>query len=112
MKKLLTLIFVCLVYFSGFAAKTELHCRLEPFTARVLRVYDGDTILVLSFGRKIKIRLWGIDTPEHDQPHGKAASLFLRKLISNRNIYVVPVANGNYGRLVARLYKSKKSKLT
>ena len=43
-------------------------------SGRVVRVADGDTLSVLdATNTQHKIRLYGIDTPERDQPHGKAA---------------------------------------
>ena len=50
-----------------------------PFTsyawmAKVVSVTDGDTIKVYSVEQgQVKIRLYGIDTPEKGQPYGKAA---------------------------------------
>lgn len=50
-------------------------------TANVLNVYDGDTIKVMMGGKKVTIRLYGIDAPERGQ-HGNAhATRFLTRLI-------------------------------
>ena len=35
-----------------------------------LRISDGDTLV----SEDIRIRLWGIDTPERDQPYGDSAT--------------------------------------
>jgi endonuclease YncB( thermonuclease family) len=35
-----------------------------PVTARIVRVVDGDTIIVRAGGRSVTVRLLGIDTPE------------------------------------------------
>ena len=40
------------------------------FSAKVIAVLDGDTLLVLRGGSRIKVRLADIDAPEKDQPHG------------------------------------------
>ena len=50
-----------------------------PMTGTVIRVIDGDTIIVMVDGIEMRIRLWGIDAPERDQRDGAAAQ---RKLES------------------------------
>ncbi len=46
-----------------------------PQSGVVVYVYDGDTIQALLGGRKYKVRLLGIDTPETDGPYTKAEPL-------------------------------------
>jgi len=46
-----------------------------PQSGIVTYVYDGDTIQTLLGGRKYKVRLLGIDTPETDGPYTKAEPL-------------------------------------
>lgn len=46
-----------------------------PEHGLVIHVYDGDTILVISGGKKMKIRLLGVDTPEKQGPYTKAEPL-------------------------------------
>lgn len=79
----------------------------KPFPAIVLRVYDGDTVLVRYNGLKWLIRLWGIDTPERKQTGGKKATKYLISLIRNKMVKVIPVKSGKYGRLIAKLYYRK-----
>ena len=72
---------------------------------RVVRVADGDTVSILDAdNRQHKIRLFGIDTPERDQPHGQAARRALEKLVDNRRVGVVRVETDSYGRTVGLLY--------
>jgi len=57
------------------------------YAAELLRVIDGDTIVVridLGFDtwRKETIRLRGIDTPEMDSKEGKAARQFVKKALA------------------------------
>ena len=48
------------------------------FTAKVIKVIDGDTIDVLTDDKEtIRVRLNGIDAPERGQPFGKDATIFL-----------------------------------
>ena len=66
---------------------------------KVIRVIDGDTIevevdfLPKELGNKLKVRVWGIDTPEKgwrahsdkEEMLGEQASLFTKELISRSN---------------------------
>ena len=74
-------------------------------TGRVVRVADGDTVSVLdSSNKQHKVRLFGIDTPERDQAHGKAAKKALSGLVAGKTVGVVRVETDTYGRTVGTLY--------
>jgi endonuclease YncB( thermonuclease family) len=46
----------------------------QSFTGKVVEVTDGDTFDVRrSIGGTVTVRLWGVDAPEFDQPHGVKA---------------------------------------
>lgn len=49
--------------------------------AKVIRVYDGDTLNVEVQGETVMIRLYGIDAPESGQDGNVAATRFLRRLV-------------------------------
>ena len=45
----------------------------HAWIAKVVSVTDGDTIKVYNVDKgQVKIRMYGIDTPEKAQPYGKA----------------------------------------
>lgn len=49
----------------------------------VLRVADGDTILLLTIdGRRQSIRIAGIDAPEPAQPFGRESRVYLARLVA------------------------------
>lgn len=74
-------------------------------SGRVVRVADGDTVSVLDAdNRQYKIRLFGIDTPEQDQPYGTSARRALASLVNDEHVGVVVVETDDYGRLVGTLY--------
>ena len=83
-------------------------------TARVLRVVDGDTILVAVGGRQERVRYIGVDTPETVKPHtrvqcfGKRASAANRRLVDGREVRLVADAEARdrYGRLLAYVYRA------
>ncbi|MGI4886440.1 MAG: thermonuclease family protein [Janthinobacterium lividum] len=45
-----------------------------PEAARVARVVDADTYDVVAGGRRVRMRLLGVDAPEHDQAFGAQAT--------------------------------------
>jgi endonuclease YncB( thermonuclease family) len=76
----------------------------ERFTARVEHVSDGDSLTVRAEdGRRLKIRLAGIDAPEIGHPHGEVARDHLRTRIGLATVEIRPVKTDFYGRLVARV---------
>ena len=79
---------------------------------QVVRVSDGDTIVVTNNQREERIRLCGIDAPEiaHDgnpgQPLGDASKAYLQHLINQGNgqVAIVPIERDRYGRIVAEVF--------
>jgi endonuclease YncB( thermonuclease family) len=67
------------------AAKVRRPSYLQNQTvrARVLNVHDGDSITVMTAdGRKLKVRLIGIDTPEIGQPYASESRDALRRMVA------------------------------
>jgi micrococcal nuclease len=86
----------------------------------VVRVVDGDTIVVEIDGQKEKVRLVGVDTPETVHPtkpverFGKEASDFTHKQLDGEKVYLVYDQNNaghkhrdRYGRLLAYVYRER-----
>ena len=71
--------------------------------ARVLEVYDGDTVTVIDGPRKFRVRLYGIDAPEAVQDYGIESRDLLRKLILGKTVAVAVMDVDPYGRAVARI---------
>lgn len=74
------------------------------YKARVLRVLDGDSLVIQSRDRQVQVRLAGIDAPEYNQPYGQAARNALSTLVNGHTVRVSPVDHDHYGRVVARIY--------
>lgn len=70
----------------------------------VVGVRDGDTVDVRLPSGMIRVRLHGIDAPEHDQAYGKAAKRELSQLVYRKEVELEPVEQDRYDRLVARLW--------
>lgn len=77
---------------------TPLHA---DYQATVQRITDGDTIVVRTADfEDIRVRLYGIDAPERNQPGGKEAGAFLRPL-QGRLVTIIEMDVDRYGRTVA-----------
>jgi micrococcal nuclease len=76
------------------------------------RVIDGDTIIVNIEGKKEKVRLIGVDTPETVHPNkpveyfGKEASEFTKKMVEGKKVRLEYdwQKRDKYGRLLAYVF--------
>jgi endonuclease YncB( thermonuclease family) len=92
-------IMVCFTFFGVHTGGAD---ELEPdFMARVERVIDGDSFSVKSRGKKLQVRLWGVDTPEWQQGFSQEAKSFSRQQIQGRQVKITQKGWDKYGRLVA-----------
>ncbi len=71
---------------------------------RVQYVVDGDTVIVSTGWRKIKIRLDAIDCPEDGQYWGDDAKYGLIKLIGGRDLHLEEHGMDFHGRKLATIY--------
>jgi micrococcal nuclease len=72
---------------------------------RVETVHDGDTVTCLDEqGRPQKIRLQGVDAPEHGQPYGDAARRALAGKLAGGTVRVEGSARDQHGRLLGTLW--------
>jgi endonuclease YncB( thermonuclease family) len=70
----------------------------------VVSVADGDTVTVLTDEQtERKVRLNGIDAPEHGQPFGEASKQHLSALVFGKVVQVEGHETDRYGRLVGVL---------
>ena len=82
--------------------------QLDPISARVERVIDGDTIQVRVDGTRYTIRLIGVDTPETKHPtkpvqyFGREASAFTKAALEGKTVMLQKDRTGDtvdrYGR--------------
>lgn len=75
----------------------------EEFNARVIAVMDGDTIMVLRDGKRVKVRLANIDAPEKAQEYGTESRQTLLNLVQKKQVHVNSQAMDSYGRMVAEI---------
>ncbi|MDE2118779.1 MAG: thermonuclease family protein [Betaproteobacteria bacterium] len=96
--------------------------RAEEFSAKVIAVLDGDTVLVLrgckrvepeapgthrrppcGGSQKVKVRLVNIDAPEKAQEYGMASRQSLAEMVLRKQVQVSSQAMDEYGRMVAQI---------
>lgn len=88
-------------------------CRGEDNTYKVLRVVDGDTIIIDYKGKEEKVRFIGVDTPETKHPqkgvefYGQEAYQFTKSLLEGEKITLKcdVQERDKYGRILAYVYK-------
>jgi micrococcal nuclease len=78
---------------------------IETFTAKVIGVTDGDTIVVLnSNNQQIKVRLEGIDCPESHQAFGDRAKQATVELCFRKEVTIQKTGVDRYGRTLGWVY--------
>lgn len=71
-------------------------------TVEVVQVVDGDSLVALdAAGRRIEVRLQGIDAPEKGQPFADVSRRRLRDALRGRSVQLLPARTDRFGRLVA-----------
>jgi endonuclease YncB( thermonuclease family) len=95
-----------------FAQKVEGQTNLknQTFTAKVIRILDGDTMEILYKNMPIKIRLAHIDCPEKrsSQPYNNQAKDALSDLCFGKQVTVYGENSDRYHRLIAVVINDKK----
>ncbi len=72
----------------------------HAWSGRVVSVADGDTITVMKGATRVKVRLYGIDTPEKIQRYGLNAKSFTSAQVLGKTVEVKEMAFDKYGRVV------------
>ncbi len=72
----------------------------ETFTAKVIAVMDGDTILILRHGKPVKLRMANIDAPERAQAFGKQSRESLLEMVGKKQVRIDTRAVDQYGRVI------------
>jgi len=70
------------------------------WSGEVINVSDGDTITVLRGAERVKVRLYGIDTPESTQWYGQSTKTFTSSQVLGKMVQVQEMDTDRYGRVV------------
>ncbi|MBI4404125.1 MAG: thermonuclease family protein [Deltaproteobacteria bacterium] len=81
----------------------------HSLSGRVVKVLDGDTIVVLdAVLNENKVRLLGIDAPEKKQAFGSASKTSLSELVFGKEVRVEYKKRDRYGRILGKvIYQGK-----
>lgn len=79
----------------------------QAITGTVIRVKDGDTLVVRSGNTEQTIRLAEIDAPEKGQPGGLAARVFLEAQTIGKTVTVDSQGTDRYGRVIGHVAVGK-----
>lgn len=81
----------------------------SSFEGRVVRVKDGDSIVVERHDvkRRSEVRLAGIDAPELTQPWGIQSRSALRRMVQGKPVTVEVTDRDRYGRLVGKVWQGR-----
>lgn len=74
---------------------------LAELSGRVIAVHDGDTLTLVEHGKKVRLRLAGIDAPELAQPYGWKALRSLSRLCRGKEATAVERGKDDEGQLRA-----------
>ncbi len=77
----------------------------SQYTAKVIGIKDGDTIVVLLDGDIQKtLRLAEVDCPESGQPFGKNAKQFTSSEVFDKEVDFWEIDTDRYGRIIAKIF--------
>lgn len=72
----------------------------EQLSGTVISVPDGDSLVVQSQGVKTRVRMFGVDAPEKDQPFAADSRAFSKSRLRHQRVNVEVKRRDHYGRVV------------
>lgn len=92
-----------------FITVTSIAATGEPFTAKVIRVIDGNTLEIESpENGKQRFVFFGVDSPELGQQFGEEAKRFLERKVLNKTVEVTPRGKDRSGNFLGILMLGSK----
>ena len=79
-------------------------CAIEKHTGTVVKVIDGDTFDMIFEEKKIRVRMFGIDSPERGQAFNVKAKEFTASVIAGKEVSVIIRNKDRYERFVCDVY--------
>jgi micrococcal nuclease len=73
--------FCQMIFRIAFLSLLSLYISAQTYTGIVIRVIDGDTFVFQTDEGSVKVRMFGIDAPEKDQPFGAQSTAFLERYL-------------------------------
>lgn len=88
--------------FVAFSTPSGSPANGTEFSGRVTRIVDGDTFWIS--GQDVRIRIWGLDAPETNEPGGAAATAELTRLIAGQTLNCRQRDIDRFGRIVGQCF--------
>ena len=96
---------LCVAAHGGVAAESPVGGESRSMlSGTVVKVIDGDTMLVQIAHKRVRVHLNGIDAPETGQPWGKEAAAALAQRVLNQQVDLEPVQVVHGGRMTAIVF--------
>ena len=101
-----TLRTLCLTIFFFFACQANPKTQTDsPTQGKVIAIADGDTFTLLdSDNRQERVRLYGVDCPEKNQPFGQVARKRLSALVFGKPVRLESRGRDRYKRVLALVW--------
>lgn len=93
MRKILVIFFTLLISIFTFS-----------MNGYVVKVSDGDSFVMSSYGKRVRVRMYGIDAPELKQSYGAESKKYLESLILHKKVKLKVLYEDKYKRKVAKVY--------
>lgn len=79
--------------------------QIDGIRGRVQHAFDGDSFILQSDGKRIDVRVFGIDAPEKGQPFSKKSRSRAKKLLEGQAVVIeVTTERDRHGRVVGNVY--------
>jgi micrococcal nuclease len=75
----------------------------QTYNGKIIKVVDGDTFFFQTSNGTLKVRSFGIDAPEGNQPFGKESAAFLSRYLQ-KNATLVAHGHDQYKRTLGTLF--------
>lgn len=75
----------------------------QSYTGSIIRVIDGDTFVFQTEEGSLRVRMFGTDSPERDQPFAKESAEFMQQYL-NQPATLKATGVDRYGRTLGVLY--------
>lgn len=75
----------------------------ETFSATVIHVWDGDSLVINTKNGPQQLRIMGIDSPEKSQPFAKESKEYLSHLLLNQTVTIKSHGKDRYHRLLVKI---------
>ena len=91
----------------GLSLTCQVGASEKGYMATCVEVPDGDGFMVRRGKQTVRIRLFGIDSPEGRQAFGSEAQQFTSSLVLGKEVRIEPQYTDKYGRTVARVFAGR-----